>query len=100
MKFEIRFTPGADRDLDCYDVREQRIVLEAIEKFLRVEADIQSKRRKRLRTNPLAPWELRVGDYRIFYEIRDDGLVRVLAVGHKEHNILYIRGKRIEICEP
>lgn len=48
MKFDVRFVPSADEDLD-------------------------------------------------YYEIREEGLVRVLAVGHKIHNELFIRGQRVEI---
>ena len=97
MKFDIRFARNADSDLDYYQAREQRIILDAIEKFLRSDADVQSKRRKRLRPNPLAPWELRIGDYRAFYEIAANDVVRVLAVGHKVHNELYIRRRRAEL---
>ena len=97
MKFDIRFIPDADKDLDYYEVREQRIIIDAIGKYLENGADVESKRRKQLRPNPLAPWELRIGDYRVFYEIRAEGLVRVLAVGHKVHDELFIRGQRIEI---
>ena len=71
--------------------------MDAIEEFLEVDAGLESKRRRPLRPNPLAPWELRVGDYRVFYEIRVERLVRVLAVGHKVHNELFIRGQRVEI---
>ena len=42
-------------------------------------------------------YRLRVGDYRVFYEVRPEALVRVLAVGHKVHNELFIRGQRVEI---
>ena len=97
MKFDIRFVPNADADLDYYEAREQRIILDAVEKFLRSDADVQSKRRKRLRPNPLAPWELRIGDYRAFYEIAAEDIVRVLAVGHKVHNLLHICGRRVEL---
>ena len=55
MKFDIRFTPNADEDLDYYQVREQRIILDALGKFLQFDADVESKRRKQLRPNPLAP---------------------------------------------
>jgi mRNA-degrading endonuclease RelE of RelBE toxin-antitoxin system len=97
MKFEIRFVQSADQDLESYTVREQRIILNAITEFLEVDANAQSKRRKQLRPNPVAPWELRIGDYRVFYEIREAGSVRVLAIGHKVHNELFIRGQRVEI---
>ena len=97
MKFDIRFTPNADEDLDYYQVREQRIILDALGKFLQFDADVESKRRKQLRPNPLAPWELKIGDYRVFYEIRAEGVARVVAVGHKVHNELFIRGRKVEL---
>lgn len=97
MRFEVRFVASADEDLTYYDVREQRIILDAIGTFLESDADVESKRRKQLRPNPLAPWELRIGDYRVFYEIRAEGLVRVLAVAHKVDSELFIRGHRVEI---
>jgi mRNA-degrading endonuclease RelE of RelBE toxin-antitoxin system len=97
MKFAIRFVPSADTDLGFYRTREQKIVLDAIVKFLEVDADVASNRRKALRANPLAPWELRVGNLRVFYEIKKGALVRVLAIGHKVHNVLFIKGERVEI---
>ena len=97
MKFEVKLTRSADSDLDVYTAREQRIILDAISGLLEVDADVPTKRRRQLRLNPLAPWELRIGDYRVFYEIREERIVRVLSVGHKEHNVLFIRGRRVEI---
>lgn len=96
MRFSVSFAPSADEDLDFYEVRERRIILDAVEKFLAVDADVYSKRRK-LWANPLAPWELRIGDYRVFYEVAAGGAVRVLAVGRKTHESLFIRGKRVEL---
>ncbi len=97
MKFSIRFVPSADEDLAYYQAREQKIILDGIGKFLETDADVESKRRKQLLPNPQAPWELRIGDYRVFYEIKREGLVRVLAVGHKVHNDLFIRGEKVQI---
>ncbi|MFH0343618.1 MAG: type II toxin-antitoxin system RelE/ParE family toxin [Chromatiales bacterium] len=47
----------------------------------------------------MAPWELRVGDLRVFYEVAgaDTGVVRVLAVGRKRRNVLTIGGKEIRL---
>ena len=96
MRFEVRLVRSADQDLESYTVREQRIILGAVAEFLEVDADAESKRRKQLRPNPFAPWELRIGNYRVFYEIRE-GSVRVLAIGHKVHNELFIRGQKVEL---
>ena len=96
MRFEVKLVPSADQDLESYTVREQRIILGGVAEFLEVDANRESKRRKQMRPNPLAPWELRIGDYRVFYEIREES-VRVLAIGHKVHNELFIRGQKVEI---
>ena len=33
----------------------------------------------------------------MFYEIRAEGVARVVAVGHKVHNELFIRGRKVEL---
>lgn len=60
---------------------------------------VETKNRKPLRPNPIAPWELRVGQLRVFYEVAsgEPGVVRVLAVGKKEGNILRVADQEIEL---
>jgi hypothetical protein len=57
-----------------------------------------------LRPNPIATWELRVGALRVFYDVAaTEGatgalpLVRILAVGKKERDVLRIGGKVVEL---
>lgn len=57
MKFQIRFVPNAENDLDFYSKREQQIILDGIRKYLEKDADAETKRHKKLRPNLLAPWE-------------------------------------------
>ena len=97
MKFNVELTHSAERDLAYYTKYEQRIIVKSILKHLQVDADIQTKRRKQLRPNPLAPWELRIGDYRAFYEIEEGRNVNVIAIGHKEHDDLFIRGEEVDL---
>ena len=59
---------------------------------------VETKNRKSLRDNPIASWELRIGKYRVFYEVDDAvQMVSIVSVGHKEHNILLIRDKEVQI---
>jgi mRNA-degrading endonuclease RelE of RelBE toxin-antitoxin system len=48
--------------------------------------------------NLLAPWELRLGNFRVFYDL-DEGKKKVIivAVGNKIHNKLRIGGEEIEL---
>ena len=48
-----------------------------------------------MRPNPIAPWELRIGDLRVYYEVAAaEAAVRILAVGVKDRNIVRI-GKEV-----
>ena len=58
---------------------------------------IQTRKRKQLRPNPIAPWELRLDRFRVFYSIEESGIVKVVAVECKEHNDLFIRGKKVQL---
>jgi mRNA-degrading endonuclease RelE of RelBE toxin-antitoxin system len=97
MAFSIRLTPSADEDLIFYPVNQQRIIVDSIKLHLTHEADRRTRRRKKLTDHPLAPWELRVGDFRVFYDIEGGTEVKITAIGHKVHNELFIRGKKVEL---
>ena len=97
MTFYIAFTPSARDDLKYFKIYDQNIILAAIKKFLHSNANLESYKRKRLKPNEFAPWELKVGKFRIFYSIEEGNFVKVVAVGYKEHNDLFIRGKKVEI---
>jgi mRNA-degrading endonuclease RelE of RelBE toxin-antitoxin system len=96
MKFTIGLTDSAVEDLDFFRKNERRMIADAIALFLTFDANVETRRRKPLRPNRLAQWELRIDDYRVFYDLEEDDVVKVVAVGHKEHNDLYIRGKKVE----
>ena len=52
-----------------------------------------------MRPNPLAPWELRVGDLRVYYDVehRPRPTVYVRAVGVKQRNRVCIGKEVIEL---
>jgi mRNA-degrading endonuclease RelE of RelBE toxin-antitoxin system len=97
VPFQISFTPSAEADLAYFKAADQRIIVAAIRVHLATDANSESRRRKRLTANPVAPWELRVGDHRVFFEIDTDVTVTVLAIGVKDHNDLLIRGRKVEL---
>jgi mRNA interferase RelE/StbE len=98
MKYQLTFTPSAELDLIYFELPVRRVILDAIRKYLSIDANIATRRRKPLRVNPIAPWELRVGTYRVFYELElEAARVKIVAVGYKDHNDLYIRGEKVEL---
>jgi mRNA-degrading endonuclease RelE of RelBE toxin-antitoxin system len=100
MPFEIEFTQTAADHVRAYRKFEQQIVLDAIEGELPQGATTEARNRKRLRENELSDWELRVQNFRVFYDvIHEEGrqVVKVKAVGHKEQNTLYIGGREVQL---
>ena len=92
--FVLEFTASALDDLDFFKPYEQNRILDSIERQLPHAPLTPTRHRKELRPNPLAAWELRVGTYRVFYDVeRENRVVRIKAIGWKEHNRLFIRGR-------
>lgn len=105
MPYEIKFADRVRSHFVALTTQEHSTLLDAIEKQLTHEPLVETRNRKPLRPNPVAPWELRVGPLRAFYEVvpRDPesetstDVVRILAVGKKERNILRIAGEEIKL---
>jgi mRNA-degrading endonuclease RelE of RelBE toxin-antitoxin system len=99
VAYRIRFTQSAEEQFVQLTARQQAIVLDAVKVQLRHEPLRETRNRKQLRPNPLAPWELRVGFLRVFYEVDavESDLINVLAIGIKRGNRLIVSGKEIYI---
>jgi mRNA-degrading endonuclease RelE of RelBE toxin-antitoxin system len=92
MPFKITITEDADRQFRALPVRDQRILEAAIVSQLQHQPTTPTKAIKRLRTNPLAEFELRAGDLRALYNGEGDEVV-VLIVGRKVGNKLLVEGE-------
>ncbi|MDJ1172243.1 type II toxin-antitoxin system RelE/ParE family toxin [Roseofilum sp. BLCC_M154] len=99
MAFELEFTPDAWEHLQGFTARDRNIILEAISTQLCYEPNLETRNRKPLQDNPLATWELRVGKFRVFYDIEDNSvkIVYIIAIGFKDHNKLFIGTEEIEL---
>lgn len=97
MEYEINITDDAWQDLQYFKAYEQRIIVDAIERYLSRDAETESDHRKKLRPNTLAPWELKTGRYRAFYAIEEIQTAKIVAIGYKDHNDLFIRGRKVQL---
>ena len=88
--YSIEYAEGVVEDLASLRIRDRKKVLDQLEKQLKYEPTKKTKNRKPL--SGLIPpwehvepvWELRVGEYRIFYDVDDQVLlVTICAIRHK-----------------
>jgi mRNA-degrading endonuclease RelE of RelBE toxin-antitoxin system len=96
--FRIELSDNALDDLKALRKTEQVLILDSVETFLVHDPLIETRRRKPLRSNPIASWELRVDQFRVFYDVDAEAeVVLIKAVGWKDHNTLFFRGKEHQL---
>ncbi len=79
--------------------RQRSIILDVVEKQLRYRPTEETRNRKPMRPNPLAPWELRIGNLRVYYDVENElePTVFIRAVGIKERNRVRIGKEVVEL---
>ena len=98
MAFTIHFSEDAERHLRVLTSRDRATVIDAIDEQLTHQPNLPTRRRKLLRPTPLATWELRVGNLRVFYNVDEArSRVAVVAFGVKTHNVLFLDGKEYQL---
>ncbi len=92
--YEIEFTPEAVQDLRYFKKFEQNIIIDAIQTQLPDEPATETRNRFRRNPPDIAEWELRVGAFRVFYNV--DDLVQIVSIeriGEKPKNTVFFRGQ-------
>jgi mRNA-degrading endonuclease RelE of RelBE toxin-antitoxin system len=99
LAYEVEISEAADEHLGGLEAGQRAKVLRAMYEQLRHEPTVPTRNRKRLRPNPLAPWVLRVGKHRVYYDVTvaDQPLVTVLAIGVKDRNRVTIGGIEVDL---
>ncbi len=96
--YEIEFTPEAIEDLKSFRKFEQQTIISGLDSQLKYEPTVETRNRFRMRPNDVAEWELRLGKYRVFYNVEIDvQIVSIEVVGFKRANQLFVRGKRRDL---
>ena len=96
MAYEIEFAKRAIGNLRGLTARQRSLVLNRVREELALEPLVQTRNRKRLRTNPVAPWELRLGNLRVYYDVYGS-VVTVEAVGVKIRERVQIDDEDVEL---
>lgn len=96
--YEIIYTLEAEGDLNLFRRFEQRLILDGIDEMLLYEPDVETKNRKRLRPDSITEWELRLGKFRVFYDVHAPArIVKVEAIGYKRGSRLFLHGEEYDL---
>ena len=98
MAYAIDYSPDAISHLDALRRFDQVRISVAIEKVLRDDPLVPSRRRKQMRSNLISAWELRISNFRAYYDVDETrSIVFVRAIGVKVHNRVLIGGEEVEL---
>lgn len=99
MPFVIDYSPDAEDHLRALTSGQRSIILDSVEEQLAYQPDVETRNRKPMRPNPVAPWELRIGDFRVYYDIVQEPVKRVLvrAIGIKIRNSIWIGREEVKL---
>jgi mRNA-degrading endonuclease RelE of RelBE toxin-antitoxin system len=99
MKYRVEYSPDAELHLRSLTARQQATVLDEVESQLRHQPMAETRNRKRMRPNPVAPWALRLGNLRVYYDVvqAPEPSVLIRAVGLKVRNRVRVGGKEIDL---
>jgi mRNA-degrading endonuclease RelE of RelBE toxin-antitoxin system len=100
--FALVYADEVKQHLRAIEAKYHSLIRSAVENQLRHGPDVETRNRKPLK-RPIAfgaDWELRLGPdnrFRVFYQVNAERReVRVLAVGIKDRNRLFIGGEEFE----
>ena len=95
----MEYSPEAEGHLRFLTARQRATVLDGVDEQLIHEPTVETRNRKPMRPNPLAPSELRIGSLRVYYDVEEEPepVVHIRAVGIKERNRVRIGKEVIEL---
>ncbi len=99
MPYRIEYSPDAEDHLRALTARQQSVVLDTVDKQLVHQPTVETRNRKPMRPNPVAPWELRISNLRVYYDVEEEpeAVVYIRAVGVKQRNRVRIGKEMIEL---
>ncbi len=92
--YEIIYTQASLADLKWFKKHEQVQIIDAINTHLKYQPDRETRNLKRMKSNLYAQWELRIGNFRILYNIEQEvQIVEIQRLGEKQGNQFFFRGQ-------
>jgi mRNA-degrading endonuclease RelE of RelBE toxin-antitoxin system len=93
MPYEVRYSEKAVEDLKRMRRFDRSAVIDQIDQVLAVNPALESKARvKKLREPAPAQYRLRVGEFRVFYDVAEDHL-DIIMILSKEDAVAYLEGE-------
>ena len=92
QSYRIEYSPQALDHLRDLSARDRARVVANVLAKLSHQPTVETRNRKLLRFNDVAPYELRVGELRVYYDV-EGAQVNIEAIGVKDRDVVRIGGR-------
>jgi len=85
LPYRVDYSPDTEEHWRALTARQQRTDFDTVDRQLVHQPAVGTRNRKPMRPNPVAPWELRIGDLRVYDDVEEEPelVVFIRAVGIK-----------------
>ena len=96
--YVIEYSPPSRAHLAALSAGQRASVLDEVDVQLLHQPTVVTRNRKPLQPNPLARFELRIAELRVYYEVNEERRrVEIRAVGIKDRDRVFIGGEEIDL---
>ena len=96
--YVIEYSPPSREHLAALSAGQRASVLDEVDVQLLHQPTVVTRNRKPLQPNPLARFELRIAELRVYYEVNEERRrVEIRAVGIKDRDRVFIGGEGIDL---
>ena len=96
--YVIEYSPPSREHLAALSAGQRATVLDKVDVQLLHQPTVVTRNRKPLQPNPLARFELRIAELRVYYEVDEERrVVEIRAVGIKDRDRVFIGGEEIDL---
>jgi mRNA-degrading endonuclease RelE of RelBE toxin-antitoxin system len=98
VPYRITYSNPAVEHLRGLSARQRSQVVDTVTKQLSRQPNVETRNRKPMRPNPIAPWELRIGTIRVDYSVAEEPeqVVSIHAIGIKTRNQVRIGDEEVD----
>jgi hypothetical protein len=98
VPYHIDISIAALEHLQLMTAFQRALIMKTMQNQLRNEPSVETRNRKRMRPNPIAEWELRIRDFRVYYVVEEDPepIVRIRGIGTKIRDQVWLGGEEVD----
>jgi mRNA-degrading endonuclease RelE of RelBE toxin-antitoxin system len=100
LAYSIIYSPEAKVHLRAFTAQQRALILDTVDRQLQQQPPAETKNRKRMNPNPIAGWELRIRQFRVYYEVDEPAAaVSIIGIGVKIRNRVWLGGEEVDFHE-